>query len=242
MGAWGTALYSDDVAMDIRGLYKELLGEGYSNEIVTKALVRICKEQIEDEEDGPVFWLALADIQWKCGRLMDEVKKLAIEVIDSGMNLERWKENKSDYKKRALVLEKLKEQLLSPQLPEKKIKKVFKSFNPFQLYDAISYKLLSGKYIILKVVGERENNGNTNPIFEICDWIGESIPSIKDINELPCIRDGVHLIGMISVRDFPKKRINVIAQNVKVVNLQLDNYPHTAWKMLDEDLRRRNIV
>jgi hypothetical protein len=46
---------------------------------------------------------------------------------------------------------------------------------------------------------------------------------------------------MIGIRDFPQKRINVIAHNVKVVNLQLGNYPHTAWKMLDEDLRRRNI-
>jgi hypothetical protein len=167
MGAWGTALYSDDVALDVRDLYKELLGEGYSNEIVTKSLVRICKEQIEDEEDGSVFWLALADTQWKCGRLMDEVKKLAIEVIDRGMDLERWKDNKSDYKKRVVVLEKLKVQLLCPQRLKMKMKKVFKAYNPFQLYDAISYKLLSGKYIILKVIGEHENNGSTSPVFEI---------------------------------------------------------------------------
>lgn len=81
MGAWGTALYSDDVALDVRDLYKELLGEGYSNEIVTKSLVRICKEQIEDEEDGPVFWLALADTQWKCGRLMDEEKSWQLRLL-----------------------------------------------------------------------------------------------------------------------------------------------------------------
>jgi len=28
MGAWGTAIYSDDIAMDIRDIYKEMLGDG----------------------------------------------------------------------------------------------------------------------------------------------------------------------------------------------------------------------
>jgi len=56
------------------------------------------------------------------------------------------------------------------------------------------------------------------------------------------LSDGVCLIGMLGVRDFPRKRINVIAKNTKIVNLQLGQYWHTAWKMLDEILRRQNIL
>lgn len=242
MGAWGTAIYSDDIAMDVRDIYKEILGDGLSSEEATSAIIEMYNEEIEDEEDGPVFWISLADTQWKCGRLLESIKQKAIEIIDSGIDLEKWKEDKNDYKKRVKVLENLKMQLMSPQPPEKKMKKVFKSYNPFELYDAISYKLLSGKFTILKVISEDENNGNVSPVFEVCDWVGDNIPNIEVINELPCIRDGQGKIGMLGVRDFPKKRISVIAKNVKVVNKELGQYWHTAWKMFDEYLRRRKIL
>ena len=59
MGAWGTGLYSDDVAHDVRYLYKELLMVGLSNEEATQKLIKDSQWLINDMYDGPVFWFVL---------------------------------------------------------------------------------------------------------------------------------------------------------------------------------------
>jgi len=69
MGATGPQLFADDVAMDVRDAYRELLKQGKSGPEATKKLIRDCREEIEDIDDGPVFWLALAATQWQLGRL-----------------------------------------------------------------------------------------------------------------------------------------------------------------------------
>ena len=38
MAAWGTALFSDDTACDVRDAYVDLLGDGLSGPEATKAL------------------------------------------------------------------------------------------------------------------------------------------------------------------------------------------------------------
>jgi len=40
----------------------------------------------------PLFWLALALAQWKLGRLDDETRRNALAIIDSGKEIERWRE------------------------------------------------------------------------------------------------------------------------------------------------------
>ena len=123
MGAWGAGLYQDDVSCDVKEGYRDWLSVGKSNEEATNIMIEYNRDFIEDEEDGPVFWLALADTQWKCGRLMKEVKEEALNQMDN--NLKRWKEEGTrEYNKRKKVLENLKERLESPQPPEKKIKKL----------------------------------------------------------------------------------------------------------------------
>lgn len=35
-----------------------------------------------DEDDAPVFWFAMADMQWNYGRLQEEVKKKALYYLN----------------------------------------------------------------------------------------------------------------------------------------------------------------
>ena len=65
MGTWGIALFSDDLAADVRDDFKELLGDGYSPAEATDILIRQYKDVLDDEDESPVFWLALAATQWK---------------------------------------------------------------------------------------------------------------------------------------------------------------------------------
>ena len=119
MGAWGIGLYQDDVTCDVRSDYVNRLKVGLSNIDATKDLIELNLDFIEDPDDGPLFWLALADTQWKYGRLLPEIKEIALEYIRSGTDLEKWKENKKQYEKRKKVLEELFE---NPRDPEEIIK------------------------------------------------------------------------------------------------------------------------
>lgn len=152
MGAWGVAILSDDIAEDVNFRYKDLLGDNYSNEEASRIVIEEYLNELDDEEIT-AFWLSFALIQWKLGRLQEEVKNKALQIIDSGSDLERSEEDPKLKKKRESVLLKLKEQLNSPQPQAKKVPKRFVSETTLKAGDAISYELLSGDYIILKVIG-----------------------------------------------------------------------------------------
>src|SRR5262249_9543768 len=125
MGAWGTALFSDDTACDVRDDYLDLVGDGLSGPEATKALLKEWSNSLKDPDEAPVFWLALAATQWKCGRLEADVLQEALRVIDGGIDLARWDAGSRDYKKRQAVLEKLRAQLVSPQPPKGELPSVF---------------------------------------------------------------------------------------------------------------------
>lgn len=84
MGTWGTGLYSDDRAADVRGVYRGLKKLGvFGHELCELLLAQF---SLEDQAE-PVFWLVLADLLWTDGMLDDEIKRRALEVIDSGSDL-----------------------------------------------------------------------------------------------------------------------------------------------------------
>jgi hypothetical protein len=77
MGTWGTAIFSDDTASDVRDEFRDLIGEGLSTEQATDELLKEYALSLDDPDDGPPFWLGLAVTQWKCGRLLEQVKEKA---------------------------------------------------------------------------------------------------------------------------------------------------------------------
>lgn len=206
MGAWGTGLYQDDVTCDIRDDYLNRLRIGYSNVEATKEVIERNIDFIDDEEDGPLFWFALADTQWKYRRLLPEVKKQAIKHIEEGKNLERWEENKSQYKKRKEVLEDLKKKLSSKQPTEKKVKMIALSKPIWDVGDVLLYQIKSDKvkdnkwykgYVILRVIGVAEMNIGSLPrkyshkhnIVAIYNWVGSKKPDKSIISKLQFIKE-----------------------------------------------------
>ena len=190
MGAWGPGLYQDDVTCDIKDDYVDRLKAGYTNIEATKETIDRNMDFIQDEDEGPLFWFALADTQWKYGRLLEEVKEEAIKHIKSGKNLEIWKqENEKQYKKRKIILEELEERLNSPQPPEKKVSKLVIERSPWEVGDILLYKIKCyelterfkvnknlvkrsefiknnkwyNKYILLRVVAKTRTNQGSLP-------------------------------------------------------------------------------
>ena len=176
MGTWGVAIFSDDLACDVRDEYRELVADGLSGADATEQPLQEYQEVLGDMDDSPVFWLALAVTQWRCGRLEEEVKAKALEVIERGVDLARWSENPGLLLKRKAVLEKAKLQITSPQPLPKKIRKQYKQQTPFNVGDAFAYQLASGNYVIFRVVDLHVDKGGVAPCVELCDWLGKSLP------------------------------------------------------------------
>jgi len=119
MAASGAGLFHDDVAVDVRNEYLDLLANGVSDQEAFTTLVAEWKDSIEDPDDGPVFWLALAATQWEHGRLHPRVKARALKVIDQRQDEDRWA-GSGVQKKRQAVLARLREKLLLPP-PKKRV-------------------------------------------------------------------------------------------------------------------------
>lgn len=127
MGIWGTDIYQDDVAEDVKSVYIDQLRRGKSSEEATKELMLRFRDYILDADDAPVFWFALADIQWEYGRLEDSVKEKAIFYIHESARLKEWEIKPDLYRARKNTLDRLEKKILAPQPTIKKI-------SPYRLY------------------------------------------------------------------------------------------------------------
>lgn len=181
MGVWGTAVFSDDTASDIRGDYRDYLGDGLSGSEATARILAEYKSSLDDPQQASVVWLALAAVQWKLGRLEPQILEHALEVIASGSDLKRWEAGTADFTKRKAVLEKLRAQLISPQPTAKRVPKQIRSECHWSVGDLVSYKLRSGKLIVFRVIGHHTDKGGTYPTCEILDWIGDEIPPLENL-------------------------------------------------------------
>jgi hypothetical protein len=240
MGSWGTALFSDDTACDVRDNYIDLLSEGLSGPEATERLLGEWSDSLKDQDEAPVFWLALAATQWKYGRLESRVLREAANVLDNGSDLARWKSSR-DCRKRQAVLERLRAQLSSRQPPEKRIPKRFRDSNEWQVGDLVTYRLLSGRLIILRVIGHHTDRGGTAPICELLDWVGEEVPeSLQSLG----IRKGAGkrpvtqlMIGSVRAKERPDGRLQHLRFNLKPVQKPA-GYTVSLWRWLDTTLKR----
>ena len=144
MGTWGTAIFSDDIATDVRDVFTDMIGEGLSTTAATKCLLTEYEEELDDPDDGNVVWLALAATQHKLGRLTTKVKNKAIRIIDSGADIARWEAcTKSEINQRKKHLAKLRLQLTADQPAPKKVRRPKKSSTNFNVGDVFAYQVTS---------------------------------------------------------------------------------------------------
>ncbi|WP_066174657.1 DUF4259 domain-containing protein [Bacillus marinisedimentorum] len=117
MGAWGTGIFEDDTACDVRDQFIDYLEEGKTIQEATAKITEEYEEEFSIEDDLEVMsivYISLAAVQLEKNELQEEVRKTAIELIDRGADLELWEEaDGEDYEERQKVLEDFNERLLS---------------------------------------------------------------------------------------------------------------------------------
>lgn len=91
MGAWGIAITSDDTVMDIITTYKETLKKSQSY-VEARSEVEKNFSAVANDEESHLYWLALANIQWKYGVLDNDVLFNVTKIVNNGDSLKSWEE------------------------------------------------------------------------------------------------------------------------------------------------------
>ena len=263
MGAWGPRLYQDDIAEEVRYEYKDQLHRGKTGKEITQELIAKNEYVIADQDDGPVFWFALADTQWNLGRLEDFVKENALNHIREGSDIRRWEqEDPKDAKVRAKTLEALRQKLLSPQPPEKKISQYRLYRCEWKIGDVYAYRLegeyaqengMDGKYLyFVKVDEDTWHPGHIVPIVYFYWTIEDrllSLDEIKGIDYIPQFYSPdaykkypdfrklyILLLLNTSSRVIPKKRLTFIGNIGEVKRMENEdlNEYYVRWKDFDK--------
>ena len=205
MGTWNTSITGNDTAKD---LYIEYAAAFYKFD-VEEALKRIDNyirlEMFDesDEEEWCNYIYSLADFMWKKVILTDSIRNKAIEMIDSGFDLELWAEaGQKTLDSRKNKLAEFKEKLLSPQPPKKKIKPAVQTERILDDGDIIAVQLqtagkpytepkakpisqedfhnFDGKYVLMQLV-----NCYTS-------WTSSIVPEIQDYWARFRLFDGIY--------------------------------------------------
>ena len=213
MGAWGTSIFSDDLAMDVRGEYNALLGLGKEGEEADKLMVQYFLSGIREAnavDDEAVFWFALALAQWKKGRLGEIAKLMALHNLELGIDQARWKQTSDEktYQKRLKVLEEFEKTILSPMPPKKKVRKPTVHHCPWRVGSLLAYRIVTNeklkkenhplfnKYALLRVIELKRYPVSKilpNELYEermivgLYNWAGDEIPDPEIIKNLQFI-------------------------------------------------------
>jgi hypothetical protein len=149
MGTWGTAVKSNDTSSDIYLDFFELYNEGKEPAEISKKLIFDNQELIANPDDCNNFWFVLALANWETKSLDNELFEQAKEIIESGQDLQVWREldaDESEIKKRKIALEKFLEKISSEKTKPKSRKKKKIKEPIFDKGTCLTFKLDNDNY------------------------------------------------------------------------------------------------
>jgi len=259
MGAWGSSLYANDTTSDVRDTYMEFLKDQMSNHEAYSKTLKLFRDYVNDPDEAPLFWYALADTQWQVGRLTPEVKENALEWIKKGGGLRLWEESKTGSSGWQKTLDKLHERLKTEQRKEKKISKRIEQ-NLWNIGDVYAYQFHTeesakyeafGKYMLLQKIDAYPHSSDTDLVMcvHVFDKLFDKIPDVDDLTRsrlLPFgfpnysqdLRMNSRLV-LLKKRDYPEAyltflgNMNIPANTVRKYVYNSDGYWNSieSWSM-----------
>lgn len=206
--------------------------------------------------------MALANIQWEYGRLLDNVKEEAIKRINSGIELERWEEDKKLYEKRKEELKKLEEKLKKPMPEEKRVAKhrIYKC--PWNIGDIYAYQIkeneeYKGKYMcFIKVAEDTSADHDIWPVVYVYNKVFDEIPTkeqLKGIKYLPQfykpsayernVEERILYRSRIGIENFTKKLIKeyIYVGNIKQYSLPNNEDVDNSYLCFVKDFEMKQV-
>lgn len=219
MGTWGTGLYDNDMALDVRDTFTEALSSENDLDTACNKTLSVYSGCFGSDEE-PLLWLALADTQFDYGCLMDTVRTNAISWIEKegGKNLFT---TRRQQKKWEQVLQQLREKIQSKTVSSKKICKpeVIKQ-NYWNNGDVFAYQFhtsiakernIQGKYVLFqKITSVCLADHQIHSVIQVRNHLYDQLPKAKIVeqtfNSLPILplvgADIMQLKDIESEKDF----------------------------------------
>lgn len=258
MGIWGPKLYQGDTAQDVRDFYKDQLHRGKEGIEITELLIAQNEDLLQDVDEAAAFWLALADTQWKLGRLEARVKENALRCLADGSAMRAWEAAPAQtLAVRRKALAELERELQTPQPPPKRVRQYKLYHCPWKIGDVFAYRFpdeleqseYGGKYLFfVKVDNGYWHPGHTIPLVYVYWTICSHLLTLDEVRELHYMpqfftpdayqrnpaRKRLYLLGMIttSTQSLPRKQLTHIG-NLGSVNRVPDESMepyHVAWR------------
>ncbi|HTF95546.1 MAG TPA: hypothetical protein VL995_05415 [Cellvibrio sp.] len=217
MGIWGAGIYENDDSCQARDDFIYLLRSGFSAEEASDDILDSHSELIVDIEiEAPIIF-ALAETQWKFGRVVEKIAKRAIEIIDLELDLTKWNDvDQKLFLKRKKALISLRSKLLLEPPPEKairplRIKKPKHLFPKGKIGYAYSVEVEDGVFVPFVIYSFDSPSRNIEPIFYALpfsfskrDISIKDIPKIQNVVTLESGLGGTDIFG-ISDKNADKK-------------------------------------
>jgi hypothetical protein len=240
----GAGLYDDDAGADARGRFRELVADGAAGEDATNALIAEWRDALDDHDEACAFWLALADTQWKVGRLEDRVRERALAIIDSGEDLARFAHDRRLADRRRVVLDRLRDEITSPQRAPVRLRKPFRSVSPVAVGDVFWFTL-PNRRVLLRCVAITGDERDNYPTVEVLDWPGQETPADSALLQARTGKPNASgrwpdLMCLVRYpRDpDPSDRIEIIANRGAVTRRRTLPATMVAWVDLEDALPR----
>ena len=226
MGAWGHGIRQDDFVCDVIGLFEDLLKVGKSVREATEAVRSKFTAAMKDVDDGPLFWIALADMQWSYGELEPQILTRVKEDLASGRSLALWTDDQRGLAGRRAVLEKFISKIEKPNRRPKKLPKIVVRAPKFRPGDCLSMRLSNGQYAAALVLrADHSNVEYGKNLLGVLDYLSTEKPTMDVFHQRkwlvlsqPGFNNKIdvawyHYMGFLAV----KSRLEIVGQ-VEILN------------------------
>jgi hypothetical protein len=197
MGAWGAGIFANDVAADVRGEWRDAIAAGEDPAAASARIVAAWRREPHAAAWATDFWTGLAAAQMETGRLQDDVRDRALEVIAAGGDLELWEEGgPAAARSRRRALNRLAERLRGPQPAPKRLRR--RAAPPdagVERGDVLRIDAPDGSRSALFAVVHLGRDRN-DPILLALDWRGGEVPGPERLATLPSLCDSRLTPGM----------------------------------------------
>ena len=183
MGSWGFGIRHDDFVCDVIGEFEDVLKAGKSVTEATAAVTSRFGGPIEDTNDDPLFWIALADVQWAYGALEPAVFERVRDDFATGRSLVAWEEDPRGLVRRRAALEKFIKKLEVPKARTIRAKTIVRA-PKFEVGECLSIHRFNGEYgaaIVLAADHSIPEHGRN--LVGILDYSSDTSPTMDVFGE-----------------------------------------------------------
>lgn len=178
MGSWGFGVEQDDFVRDVLGDFDDMLKRGSSLESATQAVMVQFVDAIDDPDDGPLLWLALARAQWRYGEASVDVLAKVRADFAAEAGLERWaEEGPAVLAKRRERLARFVAEIEHPNPKPRPFPKLVVRKPIFAPGDCLAVRLNDGRFgaaLVLAADHSRPEYGQN--LIGVLDYLAETIP------------------------------------------------------------------